>query len=79
MATVTLKLPDALAARLRAAVKRRGRTQSALLREALEAHLETEEETGGGTCLELARDLAGSLVGPLDLSSHRRHSRGYGR
>ena len=79
MATVTLKLPDALAARLRVAVKRRGQSQSALLREALEARLELEEETQAGTCLELARDLAGSLEGALDLSSHRRHFRGYGR
>jgi predicted transcriptional regulator len=79
MATVTVKLPDALAARLQTAVKRRGRSQSALLREALEAHLELENETHPGTCLELARDLAGSLEGALDLSSHRRHLRGYGR
>ncbi len=79
MATVTVKLSDALAARLRTAMKRRGRSQSALLREALEAHLEFDDETQAGTCLELARDLAGSLEGALDLSSHRRHLRGYGR
>jgi predicted transcriptional regulator len=79
MATVTVKLPDALAARLKSAVKRRGRSQSALFREALEAHLELEEEALAGTCLEVARDLAGSLQGPSDLSFHRRHLRDYGR
>lgn len=79
MATVTVKLSDALAARLKAAVKRRGRSQSALLREALEAHLELEDEGLAGTCLELAGDLAGCLDGPADLSTNRRHLRGYGR
>jgi predicted DNA-binding protein len=79
MATVTVKLPEALALRLRAATKRRGRSQSALLREALEAHLEHDDDTRAGTCLELARDLAGSLEGALDLSFHRRHFRGYGK
>jgi predicted DNA-binding protein len=79
MATVTVKLPDALATRLKTAVKRRGGSQSALLREALEAHLETGEEALAGTCFDLARDLAGSLDGPVDLSSHRRHLRNYGR
>ncbi len=69
---VTVKLPDVLAARLRVAAKRRGRSQSAVLREALEAHLEVDEETQGGTCLELAGDLVGILEGPPDLSSYRR-------
>ncbi len=79
MATVTMKLPDALAVRLKAAVKRRGGSQSALLREALEAHLTLENESRSGTCLEIARDLAGSLEGPRGLSTDRGHLRGYGR
>jgi Arc/MetJ-type ribon-helix-helix transcriptional regulator len=76
--TITLKLPDALAARLRAVVERRSRTQSEVVREALEQHLDAETTTVG-SCLDLARDLAGSLSGPPDLSSSRRHLRGYGR
>jgi Arc/MetJ-type ribon-helix-helix transcriptional regulator len=76
--TITLKLPDALAARLRAVVERRSRTQSEVVREALEQHLDGETATVG-SCLDLARDLAGSLSGPPDLSSSRRHLRGYGR
>ena len=78
MVTVTVKLPAALAARLRVAAKRRGRSQSAAMREALEAHLEVDEETQGGKCLELAGDLVGILKGPPDLSN-RRPLRGYGR
>jgi Arc/MetJ-type ribon-helix-helix transcriptional regulator len=76
--TITLKLPDALAARLRAVVERRSRTQSEVVREALEQHLDGDT-TSVGSCLDLARDLAGSLSGPPDLSSSRRHLRGYGR
>lgn len=75
---MTVKLPDALAARLRAAVHRRGRTQSELVREALELHLDGHTPLPG-SCLDLARDLAGSVSGPADLSSNRRHLRGYGR
>ena len=76
--TITLKLSDALAARLRAVVRRRSRTQSAVVREALEQHLDGGG-TSAGSCLDLARDLAGSLSGPPDLSSCRRRLRGYGR
>jgi Arc/MetJ-type ribon-helix-helix transcriptional regulator len=76
--TITLKLPDALAARLRAAVQRRSRTQSEVVRTALESHLDAEA-TFPGSCLDLARDLAGSVSGPPDLSSSRRQLRGYGR
>jgi ribbon-helix-helix CopG family protein len=76
--TITIKLPAPLAARLQASVRKGRRTQSQLVREALEAHL----DVGGvvaGSCLDLAQDLAGSLSGPVDLSSNPRRLRGYGR
>lgn len=76
--TISLKLPDALAARLRGMVRRRGQTQSEIVREALQTHLDGDSAPAG-SCLELAADLAGSLSGPPDLSSSRRHLRGYGR
>jgi Arc/MetJ-type ribon-helix-helix transcriptional regulator len=79
MPTVTLKLPPGLAARLNGAVKRRGRSRSALVREALDAHLDRADEATTESCLDLARDLAGSLEGPADLSFNPRHLRGYGR
>jgi predicted DNA-binding protein len=79
MRTVTLKLPAALALRLKQAVARRGTTQSKVIREALEAHLGATSGTGQ-SCLDLARDLAGSIRGgPSDLSSNKRHLKGYGR
>jgi Arc/MetJ-type ribon-helix-helix transcriptional regulator len=78
MRTITLKLPDGLAARVSAAVRRRGVSTSALVREALEERLGHERSDRAGSCLELARDLRGSLRGPADLSSNPTHLRGYG-
>jgi Arc/MetJ-type ribon-helix-helix transcriptional regulator len=75
--TITVKLPGPLAARLSGAVRRRSRTQSELIREALELHLDGSAARAG-SCLDLAGDLAGSLSGPADLSSNRRRLRGYG-
>ena len=57
MRTITLKLPDGLAARVSAAVRRRGVTTSALVREALEERLGHERSDRAGSCLDLARDL----------------------
>lgn len=79
MRTITVKLPDSLAARLTSLVKRRGRPQSEVVREALESHPALAAEAADGSCLDLARDLAGSLDGPPDLSSNSRHKRDYGR
>jgi predicted transcriptional regulator len=79
MATVTVKLPESLARRLKSTAERRGESQSALVREALRTHLERGPEPASGSCLELAQDLAGSLEGTADLSSNRRRLRGYGR
>ncbi len=79
MRMITLKLPDGLAARLSATVRRRGVSTSALVREALEDRLSREAHTQAGSCLDLGHDLRGSLVGPVDLSSNPRHLKGYGR
>jgi Arc/MetJ-type ribon-helix-helix transcriptional regulator len=78
--TITVKIPSRLEARLRLAVARRRSTRSAVVREAIEAHVDAAQ--GGraeSSCLELAGDLAGALSGPPDLSSSRRRLRGYGR
>lgn len=80
MRTITVKLPGRLESRLREVVVRRRSTRSAVVREALEAHLgEDAAAPSRGSCLELAADLAGSLAGPSDLSSNPRRLRGYGR
>ena len=79
MRTITVKLPEPLAARLRVTVRKRNSTQSTVVREALEAHLGQSLASGAGSGLDLVRDLAGSVKGPPDLSTNRRHLRGYGR
>ena len=77
MRTITVKLPDSLALRLRQVVGRRRATQSDVIREALEAHLAAPSP---GSCFELVGDLAGSLRGGArDLSSNKRHLKGFGR
>jgi hypothetical protein len=78
MRTVTVKLSRSLANRLAAKARQRGGSQSDVIRAALEAHL--AGAVPGGSCLDLVRDLAGAVrSAPEDLSSNRRHLRGYGR
>jgi Arc/MetJ-type ribon-helix-helix transcriptional regulator len=79
MKTITVKLPRPLAERLGRAVVRRRSTRSAVVREAIEAHLAAEAGGAEGSCFDLASDLAGALRGPTDLSSNRLRLRGYGR
>jgi predicted transcriptional regulator len=79
MSTISLKLPDALAARLAAAARKRGHTRSALVREILEEFLDRGGAFQGCSCLELAANLAGSVEGPEDLSVDQRHLSGYGK
>jgi hypothetical protein len=80
MTTVTVKLPDQLAGRLSAAARKRSTTRSAVIREALEQHLDDQiGPRNSPSCLDLISDLVGSVSGPADLSSNRRYLRGYGR
>jgi hypothetical protein len=79
MRTITVKLPPHLAERLRRAVVRRRSTRSAVIREAIEAHLSPEAGRAEGSCYDLSSDLAGVVTGPVDLSSNRRRFKGYGR
>lgn len=77
MKTLSLKVPDALHSRLKAAAKRRSTNKSSLVREALEAYLGNEQRAG--SFLDLTKDLLGTLKGPSDLSSNKKHMEGYGR
>ncbi len=80
MKTLSLKLPDALAAKLAAAARKRQATKSVLVREALEAYLSNGGRPQPGSFLDLAGDLIGSLdSGQGDLSHNPKHMKDFGR
>lgn len=77
---ITVRIPEKLTARLRSRSRAKGTTESDLVREALENYLGrpgTER-----TAFELAEE-AGIIGiaqnGPTDLSSNRRHLKGFGK
>ena len=71
MKTLSLKLHESLLEKLDTAARKRGESRSALLREAIEMVIEGENQIQDGTCLELAKDLAGCVSGPKDLSFNK--------
>jgi Arc/MetJ-type ribon-helix-helix transcriptional regulator len=81
MKSLSVKLPDALAARLRRIAKERGKSASALVKEALEDYLRRPNGPDGEepSCYELGRDIWGSLEGPSDLSTNPKYMEGFGR
>ena len=80
MTTISLKLPDRLLGLLEAESRARGTTKSSLVRECLEKVLDAPGASGTATCHDLARDLAGSIVGlPRDLATNPKHMEGFGR
>lgn len=78
MKTISLKVPEALAARLIEAAAQAERSKSAVIREALEQFLSREGHASAGSFTARASDLAGCLSGPEDLSFDARHLEGYG-
>jgi hypothetical protein len=79
MKTISIKLPDDLLAKIQYAAKKRGETRSAFIRESVEESLSKEKNQGMGSCLDHARDLAGCVQGPQDLSTNPAHIDHYGR
>ena len=79
MKTLSLKLPESLLEKLDSTAKKRGESRSALLREAIEAVVEGENHIRDGSCLDLAKDLAGCVNGPEDLSFNKSRMDGYGK
>jgi predicted transcriptional regulator len=75
MRVVSIKLPEALDEQLSEIARRRNAARSAIVREALEAFARSSSPS----VAEVARDLAGSLKGPRDLSSYSRYMKGYGK
>ena len=79
MTTLSLKLPEAMAAKLAAVARTRNQSKSAVVRAILDECLAETESAAQGSCFEAAADLAGCVTGPRDLSTDERHARGYGK
>lgn len=79
MTTLTMKVPEDLERTLTEMATMRGVSRSLLIRELLQASLRNVQDRGTVSCLDVARDLAGSVEGPSDLSTSARHMKGFGR
>jgi len=77
--TLWVKLPASLGSRLAATAARQRVNKSSIVRAALEAALAREQGPRVRSFAAVARDLAGCVSDPVDLSSDPRHLRGYGR
>lgn len=79
MKTLTLRLDEALYAKVLSISKRRKTTQSEVVREALNVCFEKGNGSSKGSAFELAHDLAGTVAGPTDLSINKIHLKSFGR
>lgn len=77
---ITVRIPERLTARLRSQSKAKGTTESDLVREALENYLgRSGNERSAFEMAEEAGIIGIAQNGPKDLSTNRRHLRGFGR
>ncbi len=79
MKSLSLKLSEALNAKLTAIARRRGTTKSAVVRDALEAFFAANGGVRKGCFRDLAADLIGCVQGPGDLSTNPKYMEDFGR
>ena len=79
MKTISVKIPEDLDLKLTAVAEKRRESKSALIRDALDHLVKSSEAITPNSCLDLAKDLIGSVDGPADLSYNKKHLKGYGR
>ena len=79
MKTLSVKVPDGLVARLSVVARQRKTTRSTVVRKALETALREQSKAKRGSALDLARDLAGCVDGPSDLSTNKAYLKTFGR
>jgi metal-responsive CopG/Arc/MetJ family transcriptional regulator len=75
MRSVSFKLPEDLDDALTELARSRGSTRSALVRDALAALAKGKRRS----VTALAGKLVGSVEGPTDLATNRKHMSGYGK
>lgn len=79
MQTLSLKLPDTLLQEINEISEERGISKSSFIREAVTQYLHGGSTSPqSGSFLDLASDLCGSVAGPKDLSTNKKHLEGYG-
>ena len=76
MKTVSVKLPAPMANWLVRRARELKRSQSDLVREALERF---QQGRSGVSCHDLLQDVCGSFRGPRDLSANSKHLTGFGK
>jgi plasmid stability protein len=80
MITFSLKLPEALVARLEAEARSRQKSKSAIIREYLEQGLNGARRGKRPSFYELAQDLCGAgHSGVPDLATNPKHMEGFGK
>ena len=79
MKILTLRLDEALYARILSRSKRRKTTRSEVVREALNVYFEKGNNSSKGSAFELARDLSGTVAGSINLSVNKIHLKDFGR
>lgn len=80
MDPVSFKLPPGLANALAAAARSRGISKSESIRSAIRDYLPSLQTPVWGSVLDAAGDLVGCLEArPPDLSSNKKHLRGFGQ
>ena len=71
----SVKLGDELTYELEAAARRKSTTRASVVREALAEYVVRRRPSA----LDLAGDLVGRLNGPGDLSTNKKHLKGFGK
>ncbi len=79
MDTLTLKVPDIIKKKLNMFAEKKGLSQSEIVRSALLEYFSQDDLDKEGTFFYLAKDLAGSLNGPSDLSTNKNYLDEYGK
>ncbi len=79
MKTLTVKVTEELDLKLATVATKKGVSKSNLIRTAINSLLKANEAVAHNSCLDLAKDLAGSIEGPSNLSFDKKYLKGYGK
>ena len=80
MNTLTLKIPDGTKTQIDTYAEHKGTSKSHVVREALAAYFvdNIDNQANKGSFFDLAKDVAGTIQGPVDLSSNKQYLAEYG-